>query len=85
MRHLTLTQHAKMRRKQMHVTEDQIEAVVTDPDVVWPDSRYKPGEDRVIYVRGPLVVVVNRANNKVVTSSGTARRDDELAGHRWGG
>ena len=67
MNRITITPHAQMRRKQMHITEDQIEAVVNDPDMVWPDDRYKPGVERVIYVRGPLVVIVNTANNHVVT------------------
>jgi hypothetical protein len=57
MSRITITPHAKRRRKQMRVTEDQIWAVVDDPEMTYPDDPKYPNE-RWIYQRGPLVVVV---------------------------
>ena len=50
----------------MNVTEDQIEAVVEDPETIYRSSPDHP-EGRVIYQRGPLVVVVNSLNKHVIT------------------
>lgn len=56
-----LTTHAKMRRKQMSVTEHQIDLVLSDPDTVYPA---KGGATN--YQRGHLVVVLS-SENAVIT------------------
>lgn len=59
-----LSDHAKQRRKQMHVTEHQIEQAIADPDTTYPGpSGHPPG--RTCYQRGPIVVVVDEI--RVVT------------------
>ena len=63
----TLSQHAKRRRKQMHVTEDQIRAAVADPETVYPGNAPGHPTGRTCYQRGPIVVVVNDATDEVVT------------------
>jgi hypothetical protein len=59
-----LTDHAKLRRKQMGVTEHQIEAAIADPDTVYPGGRGHP-KGRTCFQRGPIVVVTE--GHRVVT------------------
>ena len=59
---IIITPHARQRRKQMRVTEDQIEAVINDPEMTYPDDPKYPNE-RVIYQRGQLVVVVEHGEH----------------------
>ena len=47
----------------MRVTEDQIEAVINDPEMIYPDDPKYPNE-RVIYQRGQLVVVVEHGEHE---------------------
>jgi len=64
----TLTRHAQQRRKQMRVTEHQIDEAVADPDLIYPGSKangHKAG--RTCYQRGPIVVVMDDNKNEVVT------------------
>ena len=49
--------HAQQRRKQMGVTEHRIQAVLADPDMVYPGGKGHPA-GRMCYQRGDLVVVV---------------------------
>ena len=58
MSNVNLTAHAKQRRKQMGVTEDQIEQAIRDPELTYEDNRH--GRPSKLYVRDPIVVVVNR-------------------------
>ena len=60
-----LSKHAKQRRKQMGVTEDQIELVLRDPDTTYPGS-YAHAPGRTCHQRDNLVVVTN-AEGTVVT------------------
>lgn len=61
-----LSPHAKLRRKQMHVTEHQIEAAIADPDSVYPGAP-QHRKARTCYQRGPIVVVVCDRTQQVVT------------------
>lgn len=65
-RTITLSKHAQMRRKQMGVTEDRINTVLSDPETVYPGGLNHPGS-RVCYQRDDLVVVVDSMHNEVVT------------------
>lgn len=49
-----LTDHAKARRKQMKVTEHEIERALTDPDMVYPGR-----SGATCYQRGRIVVVTD--------------------------
>jgi len=57
----TLTPHAVMRRREMGVTEDEIEAVLAEPELVYPTW-----SQRRCYQRGRLVVVANE-EREVIT------------------
>jgi hypothetical protein len=62
-----LSPHAKQRRKQMGVTEHQIDAAIADPDTVYPGSYPGHRAGRTCYQRGPIVVVVQDQTNQVIT------------------
>jgi hypothetical protein len=63
---MILTSHAKLRRKQMRVTEHQIAKALSDPETVYPGSKAHQ-KDRLCYQRGPLVVVTEPDSKRVVT------------------
>lgn len=56
-----LSDHAKVRRKEMRVTEDEIAAALDDPELVYPGFR-----NRTCYLRGRLVVIANN-RREVIT------------------
>ena len=63
---LTISRHAQQRRKQMGVTEHQIALTVYECEMSYPGSiKYPPG--RTCYQRGALVVVMDNADNEVIT------------------
>lgn len=59
---LTFSEHAKLRRKEMHVTEDQVALVISDADQSYPQRR-----QRRMYQRGDLAVLVNERTGVVIT------------------
>ena len=63
---LQLSQHAKMRRKQMRVTEHRLEAVLSEPETIYPGYT-KNGRSRTCYQREELVVIVQDRTGEVVT------------------
>jgi len=62
----SLSAHAKMRRKQMGVTEHRIDAVLQDPDTIYPGDP-KHGSTRTCHQRDDLVVITDDSTNEVVT------------------
>ena len=58
---VVLSDHAKVRRKEMRVTEDEISAALEDPELVYPGFR-----NRTCYRRGRLVVIANQ-RHEVIT------------------
>ena len=62
-----LSRHAQQRRKQMGVTEHRIDAVLQDPELVYPSDPTEHPESRMLYQRGDLVVVVDVATGDVIT------------------
>jgi hypothetical protein len=62
----TLSVHAKMRRKQMGVTEHRIDAVLQDPDTIYPGCTVR-GQTRTCHQRDDLVVITDDRSNEVVT------------------
>ena len=59
---MILSPHAKRRRKQMRVTEHEIERALAEPELVWP-SRYGRWE----FVRGRIAVVTEADKVTVAT------------------
>ena len=70
---MILTDHAKRRRKQMGVTEDEIERVLAAPEVTYPS------QGRMCLVGGRLCVVTEADQERVVTVlwAGREGREDE--------
>lgn len=73
---LVFSPHAKMRRKQMKLTERQIEAVVAEPQCTYTDDLH--GRPRKVSVRDHLAVVTDLDGTEVVTVlwHGCAGRDE---------
>lgn len=63
---LMFSPHAKRRRREMKLTEHQIEQVVTDPDCTYTD-RYHGLTERRISVRGDLAVVTSLDGTEIIT------------------
>lgn len=64
------TDHAKQRRREMHLTEDEIVAEITGAEFETPDwlTYRRADRDNVRRAYGPrLVVVYNAADHVVVT------------------
>jgi hypothetical protein len=62
-----LSRHAQMRRKQMGVTEHRIEAVLGEPETIYPGDLGCHPKGRTCYQRGELVVIVDNRRGQVVT------------------
>lgn len=64
----TISRHAQLRRKQMGVTEHRIQAVLQDPDTIYPaDPHHRNRDRRMCYQGGDLVIVVDEPLAKVIT------------------
>ena len=59
------TPHAKRRRKQMKVTEAEVELAISDPELTYPSER--AGVPRRLFQRGRIVVVTDWDGTEVVT------------------
>jgi hypothetical protein len=62
---LRFSRHAQLRRKQMKLTEHQVERAVAEPDLTYPSVR--GGVLRRLFQRGPIVVVTEDRTREVVT------------------
>ena len=62
----TFTTHAKQRRKQMRLTEDQVRLAISNPDSTYPGGCTHP-PNRLCYQRGEIVAVVDQATDEIVT------------------
>jgi hypothetical protein len=59
---ISLTRHAQKRRKQRGLTEHVIEAVLTDPEIVYPST-----PTCTCYRRGDLYVIFDHTTERIVT------------------
>ena len=62
-----LTRHAQMRRKQMGITEHRIEAVLSDPETIYPGGSKVHPHGRTCYQQGDLVVIIEDRTQEIVT------------------
>jgi hypothetical protein len=60
---LCFSRHAQQRRKEMKLTEHQVERAVADADTIYPSEI----RSRLLFQRGPIVVVTEGNAREVVT------------------
>ena len=74
---LRLTQHAERRRLEFGYTIEEVHAVASDPDIMYPGDK-RQGPDRMIHQRG-RIASVHGCDGTIITlmPSGAATRFSE--------